>query len=264
MKSAIYYYSGSGNTRLACRYITKHINGTDFDLIDITKEQETELEPYDIVGFAAFTDFWGPSQLFLDFVRSLPRQNDKLAFVFNTYGLISGKTLAVMEREVTARGFRVVSGYSLHVPENYPPMIVGGRGNEDAPSEKELHEFDEFIAELDQIIAEAKAGDEVKKRKVRVGLLNRLLPMFSRRRARDDMGEKFVDEKLCTECSICARVCPYGAIELRPQPLFDMNKCYGCWACYNHCPEKAIYTAKYRGVGHYPKPNEQLREKLAA
>ena len=76
------------------------------------------------------------------------------------------------------------------------------------------------------------------------------------------MGEKFVDKSLCSECGICEKVCPYGAVELNPTPVFDQNKCYGCWSCYNHCPEKAIYTKKLRGVGHYSEPNEQLRKKL--
>ena len=86
--------------------------------------------------------------------------------------------------------------------------------------------------------------------------------MHSSTRARKDMGEKFVDETLCKECGRCAKGCPYKAITLNPKPQFDMTKCYGCWYCYNHCPEKAIYTEKFRGVGHYPRPNDQLREKL--
>lgn len=263
MRGVICYYSGSGNTRLACRYIAKHIAETEFELVDIVKERQVDLEPYGVVGFAAFTDFWGPSQLFYDFVRGLPPQRGKLAFVFNTYGLISGKTLREMERLVAAQGLRVVTGHSLHTPENYPPMIVGGNGNETAPNEKELRAFDEFIAELDRVIAAAKAGQEIDKRNIRIGLLNGLLPMFARTRARADMGEKYVDAEKCTECGVCARVCPYGALTLQPKPVVDMSKCYGCWACYNHCPEQAIYTKKYRGVGHYPQPHERLREKLA-
>ena len=89
-----------------------------------------------------------------------------------------------------------------------------------------------------------------------------LLPAFSRTKARKDMGEKFVDESLCTECDTCRKLCPYGAIELEPKPVFDMAKCYGCWSCYNHCPTKAVYTKKFRGEGHYPGPLAQLKEKL--
>lgn len=95
-----------------------------------------------------------------------------------------------------------------------------------------------------------------------IGLFNSLLPVYARTKAREDMGQKYVDEALCTECGICARLCAYGAIELRPKPVVDIDRCYGCWGCYNRCPEKAIYTNKYRGVAHYPKPHESLREKL--
>ena len=73
---------------------------------------------------------------------------------------------------------------------------------------------------------------------------------------------KFVDESLCTECGICEKGCPYNAIILAPKPQFDMDKCYGCWRCYNKCPELAIYTKKFRGVGHYPKANDQFVTKL--
>jgi Fe-S-cluster-containing hydrogenase component 2 len=38
--------------------------------------------------------------------------------------------------------------------------------------------------------------------------------------------------------------------------------CCGCWACYNHCPRKAIYTPKMRGAGQYPKPLAELKKKL--
>ena len=160
-------------------------------------------------------------------------------------------------------GFRVIIGHSLHTPESYPPMVARGRGNEYAPTSKEMNAFEAFIEELERVLEEAAAGVEVKPRSVPISPLNRLLPVYARTKAREDMGVKHIDEGLCTECSVCARICPYGAIELKPKPVFDMSKCYGCWGCYNRCPEKAIYTKKFRGIGHYPKPHERLREKLS-
>jgi ferredoxin len=115
---------------------------------------------------------------------------------------------------------------------------------------------------LNRIVKKILEGEEIQEKKIKIGLLSSIIPTFGRTKARRDMGEKFVDEALCTECGICAKGCPYGAITLLPKPQFDMTKCYGCWYCYNHCPEKAIYTKKYRGVAHYPRPNDHLREKL--
>jgi NAD-dependent dihydropyrimidine dehydrogenase PreA subunit len=49
---------------------------------------------------------------------------------------------------------------------------------------------------------------------------------------------------------------------MHPFPNFDESLCYGCWACYNRCPVRAIYTKKLRGKGQYPGPTEELRKKL--
>lgn len=231
----------------------------EFDLFDIIAGGIPDLEKYDIVGFAAFTNFWGIPHIFQTFMEKLPQQDDKPAFVFNTYGFISGKTLLILDKLVTEKGFLVIAGHSLHAPESYPPMIVKGMGNQQAPNEKEMRRFNKFISELDLIISD---GRKLNRKNIWPGFLNRLLPAFSVTKARKDMGEKFVDEVLCIECGLCEKLCPYKAIRCSPKPVFDMNNCYGCWICYNHCPEKAIYTSKYRGAGHYPKPINQLKEKL--
>jgi ferredoxin len=261
MKGVIYYYSGAGNTKLACRYIAGNV-AIPFDLVDIVKEKQIDLEPYDVVGFATFTDFLGPPHLFQAFVEELPRQEGKLAFVFNTYGARSGRTLRILEKQVAAKGFVVLAGHSLHTPECYPPMLARGKGAEEAPDEKEMSDLDTFISGLERLLERAQKGQKIERQKVRVGLLDSILPATPRTWARRDMGEKFVDQSLCTECGACEKGCPYGAIRLDPKPVFDMSKCYGCWRCYNRCPERAIYTAKFRGGPYYPRPNEQLREKL--
>ena len=71
----------------------------------VVKRKEVDLELYDVAGFATFTDFWAPPYLFQGFVEGLPQPEGKLAFVFNTYGALSGKTLRILERPVAAKGF---------------------------------------------------------------------------------------------------------------------------------------------------------------
>jgi ferredoxin len=261
MKGVIFYYSGSGNTKLACQYVAAKL-AVPFDLVDVVRHPDADLEPYGAVGLATFTDFGAPPQLFLTFLQSLPPQRDKLAFVLNTYGALSIKTLRVLAQDATARGFRVIAGHSLQTPENYPPMIARGSGAEDAPDEAQLVAFDAFIAELNGLLLKAEKGEAADAWRPRIGLLNSLVPAFGRTHARRDMGPKQVDEGLCIECGFCAKQCPYGAIQLQPKPVFDESACYGCWRCYNRCPEHAIYTRKFRGGPYYGQPNEQLRAKL--
>ena len=261
MKGIIAYYSSTGNTRLACRYIASRLQ-VPFDLVDVVEERQVDLAPYDVVGFATFTDFGGPPYLFQAFMEGLPQQQDKLAFVFNTYGAVSLKTLRILQRTVAAKGFTVIAGHSLKTPESHPPTIARGQGSEEMPDEERMRALDAFISELGQLLEQAREGQPIEGKRVRIGFLNSLVPSIPRTMARRDMGEKYIDEALCTECGACQKGCPYEAIRLAPKPVFDMDKCYGCWRCYHRCPEHAIYTRRFRGGPFYPRPSDRLREIL--
>ena len=219
MKGLICYYSGSGNTKLACQYLVKHIEGIEFDFFDITRGGVPDFEPFAVVGFATFTDFFGPPHLLYTFVGSLPHQQGKPAFALNTYGNITAGTLGALVRIVKAKGFQVIAGHSLHLPENYPPMVASGNGNEQAPDEKELAAFDDFIAGLNHLLGNLLDGKSLADHKLRIGLVNKLLPAPPRWLSRKMMRGKSVDESLCIECGVCEKRCPYGAIKLAPKPV---------------------------------------------
>jgi len=262
MKGIICYYSGSGNTKLACQYLKKKIQNVDFELYNIVKSEIPDFSNYDVVGFATFTDFWGVPQYVCSFFDRITSQPDTHAFVLNTYGFISGQTLKALAEMAKSKGFTILSGHSLHTPENYPPNRLRKMAFDKSPNPKELKKFDDFILRLDNLLGTIKAGQTPKNETIKIGLLNTILPKMPRTKAKKDFGEQNVDATLCTECGTCQKVCPYEAIQLAPKPVFDQSKCYGCWACYNHCPNKAIYTKKYKGAGQYAKPNEALMKKL--
>jgi ferredoxin/flavodoxin len=262
MNGLICYFSTTGNTLLACSYIAQEIRSTDFELLDIAKGSMPDFNSYQVVGFATFTASLGPPVLVQDFIKSLPQQDQKPAFIFNTYANFSGLTLKVMGDLLTEKGFKIIASHSMHTPENYPPYIVNGITRANAPGHRELKRFKSFIDRCRRLLADLSDGKAIPKAKIRIGWFNRILPVLRRKSSQNKMGMKFVDPELCTECGICRESCPYRAIRLEPKPVFDNEKCRGCWSCYNHCPVKAIYTEKLKGIGHYPKPNELFRNKL--
>ncbi len=261
MKGAIYYYSGTGNTALACRHVSKVVQ-MPFDLVDVTMRDSVDLAGVDVVGFAAPTEFWGVPLAYENFIEELAPQKGTPAFVLNTFGAMSGRTLDVLGRAVTERGFTVFAGHSLQTPENYPPMIARGMGAANAPSPKSMAAFDSFIADLGKSLAAIESGERPKGRRMHIGAFNRMLPSRARTTAGNDMGNKHVDIDACTECGTCAQSCPYGAIQLNPTPVFDQTECYGCWRCYNLCPTHAISTDKFDGEPYYDGPNMALQDKL--
>jgi len=258
MNGRIYCYSSTGNTRLACEAIAERSTSIGFEIVDVLSAGDVSLESVNIVGFATWADYWNPPQRMLSFLDTFPQANRLPAFVFNTFGAMSGRTLSTLQQRAEAKGLHVIAGHSLHMPESFPPLIKRGQGFEHAPSEKELRAFLAFISHLNAF------GREPTNRRLpshRPGL-SRFLPAFSRTHSRRAMGEKLVDETACTECGVCRDLCPYGAITLSPKPVFDQDRCFGCWACYNHCPTSAIYTQKIRGVPPYREPSRALRQKL--
>lgn len=262
MKGIICYYSNTGNTKLACQYIKKSINNADFDLFNLITDGVPDFSQYDIAGFATFTDYFSPAKYFYQVFENFDKVNNKPAFVLNTYGFISGRTLKDIAILAEKKGFDVISGFSLHTPENYPPLIAKGKTFDKYPKAKDINKFDNFIAKLSHNIELINKGKKIQYKKINVDLFGKLFPEMNRKKSKEEMGEIFVDPAGCSECGLCQKKCPYGAIELKPKPVFDYKKCYGCWSCFNHCSKKAIHTKKIKGKGHYPKPLSQLAEKL--
>lgn len=261
MRGVVYCYSGSGNTLLACDFIRRHL-GIPVDVVDVIASPSAAVGDEDLVGFAASTDFFGVPRAFEVFIENIPTQASRPAFVFNTFGAVSGATLKDLGERVAGRGFEVLDGHSLRMPESYPRMIARGMSASGAPSARQTEAFGAFVARLGGVAEDLKSGREPKGRKLPVSLLNRALSSRPRTTARDDMGEKTVDAAACTECGTCRRNCPYGAITLAPKPVFDMATCFGCWRCYNRCPSRAIHVKGVGGKAFYSGPSDILRRKF--
>ena len=262
MKSLIYIYTNTGNTRLACEYIAKQTPEIEWEFCDVKTCEKKDHADYDLIGFACYTDAWDVPKYFKEYIEKINKGNGKYAFVFNTYGATSGRTLKNLANVVTKKGFKVLGGHSLHTPENYPPMIAIGPANAKAPSKKAFKKFEIFIENLKNNIEKIIKGKmgEIKVKEVDIGL-NNLLPTYPHFMIDKVMGKKKVDKEKCKQCGLCERNCPYGAIKLDPYPVFDNSKCSYCWSCYNLCPQKAISTTYFK-KSRYSCANQQLRDKL--
>lgn len=259
------YYSNTGNTKLACEYLKSKIRNIKFDLVHLFESENIDIIEYDVIGFAFFADAWQPSKIFIQYVEKMKNLEGKYAFSLNTYGCISGKSAKTMCNLLEEKNMKLLGAHSLHTPENYPPMIVAGYGYENSPNEKEKSAFDSFIEKLDEKFAKIYKGEIVEKEKVKIGLLNQLLPsnpdIFTRSKTGEYLLE--VDEEKCIKCGICERVCQVHAISIAETVIINKELCQKCWSCYNHCPQKALVNGKYRGDGQYPKPLKQYANKLA-
>ena len=49
--------------------------------------------------------------------------------------------------------------------------------------------------------------------------------------------------KACTQCGVCADICPVQAITLDSKGIWRINReiCVGCFACVGFCPEASMF-----------------------
>ncbi len=261
MKLCIYYYSLTGNTLLGCKYIASKLNVDSVVYHNILNKETPNPNDFDLVGFACFTDNWQPPELFCSYIDTLPQIQGTAAFIFNTYGCISGKTLSTLTKHLGDKGFTVHIGHSLHTPENYPPMIKMGLGFKNAPNVKELLAFNGFIDSLNDIIIDIEERCPAIPFKLKV--IDKLVPKKVPAFLDNQMRAKSVHENLCNQCGVCEKGCPVQAITLNETtPTFAEELCHKCWSCYNKCSKKAIYTKGFDGIAHYPRAHSGLKQKL--
>jgi heterodisulfide reductase subunit A len=75
----------------------------------------------------------------------------------------------------------------------------------------------------------------------------------------------FVDEDLCSGCSICISICPYNAIERIEEEIngkkvihakINEGLCQGCGTCVSACPSSAIQQRGFKDTQLLPMINE--------
>jgi len=261
VKAIIFFHSNSGQTRRVCDYICRQLPGIEWILADMRQPVPTDLHGFSLAGFATWTYYMGVPPLVLDYIQSLPVQNQTPAFVLTTFGMMAGQGLKCLERAVKARGYMPFDGFSLHTPETYPPFVLKGQGwdSPNAPEPAALKQFQQFITRLQIQIH----SQQPTKKPIRIGFWNSLMKPSSLQKVQMDMGPLQVDPTLCNGCGVCQSACAYGAVQmLNLIPSFDLTACKACWNCFNYCPQKAISTAKVSAAGQFAGLSSGFMQKL--
>lgn len=254
----IFYFSGTGNTRWAAERVAAVTGERLINIVDtIAGDCHFDLSPDERIGFIFPIHGWRPPLLILKFINKLDIAADgHYCYALVTAGDSIGKAMDYLSAALSPKGMSIDSCFSLIMPESYvglPFMDVDVKQREQEKKDKAASDLKEYIK---AIVACRKGLSEIVKGPL-PGFFSGPVGAFFVRYLITDRPFH-VDRERCISCGKCEKVCPVGDVRMvadgsREFPTWIHNgECLTCFACYHHCPKKAIdYGHRTQHKGQY-------------
>jgi hypothetical protein len=189
MKTFIYWFSGTGNSLAVAKALADQCG--DIELVPMAKAIKNPPPPAARIGRVFPVYSFGPPALVARFTETLNALPDACIFAVVTCAGNKGGTLAVLKNRLQRRGLQLAAGWSVKMPDNYPPF-----GSAPAPEKQQTIQA-AASARIKWIAAELKQLPDGQSEKT--GAIGRLLssmvyPLFQRFLPRADRFFR-VDEK---------------------------------------------------------------------
>ena len=262
---AIYYFTGTGNTRIAAKAIKSELEQSGFIvlLIDIRKDAFSLPDPntFDMIGFGYPIHAFNAPRYFIKQIKKMPKVNNKPAFIFKTSGepfgfnRISSWSLTHLLKR---KGYQIMMERHLLMPYN-----IMFRYQDALAKQMYIHTHQ---------MAKVIAYDVKINRKRHIKFNPLYLPIMYVFRVQW-LGAKLngplfhAKKHLCTSCGVCESVCPTNNIIMKNGiPSFG-GDCTMCMGCVVSCPVDAIRPGLISGMrinGHYPFKDLMGNEHISA
>jgi len=251
----IFYFSGTGNSLDISQQIARLCDDSIISIADemIKKREvyEYSLDKNEAIGFIYPVYAWAPPRMVTNFIDKLCIANPKDHYTYSiaTCGENIGNTMDVLNRALMKRNFRLDSGFSIVMPNNYILMWDVDTEEKTAARLKKARDQVDLIS---KVIRDRESNVfQVRKGPmpfIFTGIINPFFNKFAME------TKSFYAEDTCTGCRLCEEICPTKNIIVNGKPAWG-SVCTQCLACIHRCPERAIqYGEKTKTRGRYVNP----------
>ena len=251
-KTAICYFSGTGNSFDIANKLTNTIGG---DLFFLPHTQIDDLVNYSRIIIISPIYSFGlpiPIKTFIASLNNLDNLSGKNFYVVLHYGGFSANAAHYTKMFFESHGLSASGIYKMKMPENYTIVST-------VPQFYIKKLLKKSAKRIDYIAQSIKNGVNKKPRKNLFSFCDKIHEKNAVKWPNLPQGFLVTDE--CTVCGYCESICPSKNISvLSTKPEF-LGKCVACLACYHRCPKQAInYGTKTIGRKRYQNPNVDFSE----
>lgn len=258
MSSAIYYFSGTGNSLHVARTIVRQAGDCKIVNISGLKDTVTVNCDSDNVGLVFPVHFGDMPSIVERFVAKLRLSGTSYVYAIATCGAnMPGNALPHLDRLLRKNGAMLSAGFALAMPDNaYTGM------NLITPPEQRAAILEAAEGRLEEITGLIRM-------KKRVGISGKgatsgrfVMPVMKTVVTRGFRVQKgFTATDQCTGCGICERICPAGNISVNGKTVTWANSCILCLACFHWCPQQAIQLdSKTPVIARYHHPQVAVED----
>lgn len=251
----IYYFSGTGNSLHVAMELAKKTNAKVKPLLN---ERDFKLQGDIGLAFPVYMNkLPKPVE---SFIEKSEFSNVDYLYVVATHSGISGKPEHYLNQILSKKNKSLDDFHNLKMINNTPkgvaPKFLMHLNWEDEITKEKVAEMvcrtnaaiEDISLKINNRSTQFK--EDLENGKNKASLMNRLL--FN---IKASPKLEFLVDSTCTGCGLCETVCLSQRIRVDKIPVWSEDECFYCYACFNFCPEQAIFVKHYdkkNGRYHYP------------
>lgn len=233
MKAAIYYFSGTGNSKYIAEQMALYLKTLEYEVI--LKSIEEEIGDFDvdllIIGGPIYAGNI-PEKLIRWIIRNVPETSRSKAIVFtSSAGLLNAHGVTSMGDKLIKKNYDLIGSLTYEMPRNYY-----FDGYEKTPFDQVKKQITDLTGKIPEDLNRCLKLKPIliEEKVLKYDLLEEVMSLMTR-----FMGKNYSMSAACIQCGLCERSCPTKNIDLSKKKPYGL-KCMMCTRCLHNCPVNAI------------------------
>ncbi|MDY6865602.1 MAG: EFR1 family ferrodoxin [Halobacteriota archaeon] len=267
----IYFFTGTGNSLWLAQIIKKNILSKMVP-IPSTLNNESIYIQEEVIGIVTPVYYGDLPNIVKGFLNKLKNIENKYIFLVVNYGGGAGVSVSTAKKLIKKNGGNISAVYSIHMPqnaffkhfENYQRLYSEAEEllkpiNAITEKRKNGRFTTSRVMDIMQEIIFRLLKSQYKKHLIKLSALEKNAKVEE---AIYKADRTFSINKKCNGCGTCQEICPVNNIKIINEKPQWQNRCENCLACYNWCPQKAIYGPLVEHNYYYHHPMIKMKDLL--